>query len=103
MGPIGIIGQSRSVEKSGSILRVARSVDGSSSADPARDSPERKATYSGAWSSAATARTREIGSEEHQGDYADHLHERRARRLLGKARLFTLRWNLKLDLGTSAA
>jgi len=53
---------------------VARSVDGPSSADPARDSHERKAPYSGARSPAATARTCEARSEEHQSDHADYLY-----------------------------
>ena len=90
MGPNGIIGQSRSLGKSRPILRVARSFDGSSSADPARDSPERKASHSGARSSAATGCTCETRPEEHQGDYADYLYKGRASGLLGKARVFTL-------------
>ena len=99
MGPIRIIGQPRSLGKSGPILRVARSVDGSSSANPARDSPERKASQSGARSSAATACTCKTRSEEHQGDYADYLHSGRASGLLGKARVLTLRRNLS-EVGT---
>src|SRR5215469_11633728 len=94
MGPNRLIGQSRSVGKSRSILRVARSVDGSSSADPARDSPERKASYRGARGSAAIGCTCETRSEEHQGDYADFLYQGRTSGLLGKARVFTLRRNL---------
>src|SRR5215471_18571939 len=72
------------------ILRVARSVDGSSSPDLTRDSPERKASHTGARSPAATACTCETRSEEHQGDHADYLYARRASGLLGKARVFTL-------------
>src|SRR5579864_5825312 len=50
-------------------------VDGSSSADPARDSPERKASHSGARRSFATACTRETGVEERQSDHADYLYK----------------------------
>ena len=87
---IRIIGQSRSLGKSRPIPRLARSVDGSSSPDPARDSPERKASHCGARSSASTACACETRSEEHQGDYADYLYRRRASGLLGKTRAFTL-------------
>jgi len=74
MAPAGIIGQSRPLGESRPVLRVARSVDGASSADPARDSPERKASHSGTRSSAATACTCETRSEEHQSDNADCLY-----------------------------
>ncbi len=77
-GPNRIIGQSRFVGKSRPILRVARSFDSSSSADPPRDSPERKASHSGAWSPTATGRAHETRPEEHQSDYADYLHKGRA-------------------------
>src|SRR5215475_6835360 len=96
MGPIRIIGQSRPLGKSRPILRVARSADRSSPADSAGDSPERKASHSGARSSAATACTREIRPEEHQGDYADYLCRGRAGGLLGKTRVLALRRNLNL-------
>src|SRR5580704_7423858 len=101
MGPLRIIGQSRSVGKSRPILRVARPVDSSSSADPARDSPEWKTSHSGARSSATTACTCETRSEEHQGGHADYLHKGRAAGLLGKARVFTLRRNLNRYFGRS--
>src|SRR5579863_6000896 len=98
MGPNRIIGQSRSLGKSRPILRIARSLDGSSSADPARDSPQRKASHSGTRSSAATACTCETRSEEHQSDNADHLYKGRTSGLLGKAWVFPLRRNLNLTI-----
>src|SRR5262249_24097641 len=98
MGPNRISGQSWSLGKSRPLLRVARSVDSSSSADSAGDSPERKASHSGARSSAATACTCETRSKEHQGDYADYLYEGRTTGLLGKARLFAVRRNLNSPL-----
>src|SRR5215467_1852866 len=101
MGPLRIIGQSRSVGKSRPLLRVARSGDGSSSANPARNSPEWKASHRGARGSAAAACTCETGPEEHQGDYADYLHKRRALGLLGKTRVFTLRRNLNPNPGAT--
>ena len=76
--------------KSRPILRFARPADSAPSADSARDSPERKASHSGARSSAATACTCETRLEEHQGDYADYLYKGRTAGLLGKARVFTL-------------
>ena len=85
MGPNRIIGQSRSLGKPRPILRVARSFDGSSSADAARDSPERKASHSGARRSAATACTRETGPEEHQGDNADYCIQRMNQQTIGQS------------------
>ena len=64
--------------------------DSAASADFAGDSPERKASHSGARGSAPTACPYETRPEEHQGDYADYLYEGRTAGLLGKARVFTL-------------
>ena len=89
-----IIGQSRSLGKSRPILRVARSVDGSSSADSACDSLERKASDSGAWSSAAPGCACETRPEEHQGDYANYLYRGSARDYWAKRGIFVLRRDL---------
>jgi hypothetical protein len=84
MGPIRIIGESRSLGKSRPLLRVARSGDGSSSANPARDSPEREGSHGRARSSVAAGCTCETGPEKHQGDYTDYLIRRMNRPTTGR-------------------
>src|SRR5262249_57041396 len=83
MGPNGIVGQSRSLGKSRPILRVTRSVYGASSANPARDSPQRTPPYCVPWRATASDCTRKARPEKCEGSYENHVYRGEAEGLLG--------------------
>src|ERR1700758_4549055 len=94
MGSGGIFRQSRPVGKSRPVFCIARFADSPSSADLARDSFQRTAANRRPRRTAPSACSGEARPKECEGCYKAFVCGGRAERLLGRAWILTLRWDL---------
>src|ERR1700757_5486939 len=98
MGSGGVCRQSRPVGKSRPIFRIARFADSPSSADLARDSFQRTASNRRPRRTTPPACSDKARLEECEGYYEAFVCRGRAKRLLGRTRIFALRRDLNTAL-----